>query len=330
MAPGLRWRAVGGPGGDRHTHRAADRPGHGQGHRRPVVRQPDCTTRARLTHRIDATQAAHRWRCGAGSTPTGPAANPSPQRRAAGPARQRCSSARCGMRCLTIPLGRTKELWRDRGAGRQRRSASRSTGTAVGRNPVSILVPCHRVIGANGSLTGYAGGLPRKERLLQHEGVLLDVKTLGPDRADRAGRDLGRLVPLHAPGRGRIRAAGAVRCCAWAAPRLFLLPLLVPGSGQARRRLRMRIGKRASAVVGVINSALPLCAVHAWPRWRSTPACRRSSTATAPLWGALIARPVAEATGCRHRAWLGLAIGFVGGALSRLGQGELARQASMA
>ena len=49
----------------------------------------------------------------------------------------------------------------------------RATGTAVGRNPVSILVPCHRVIGANGSLTGYAGGLPRKERLLQHEGVLL-------------------------------------------------------------------------------------------------------------------------------------------------------------
>ena len=49
----------------------------------------------------------------------------------------------------------------------------RATGTAVGRNPISILVPCHRVIGANGSLTGYAGGLPRKEKLLQHEGVLL-------------------------------------------------------------------------------------------------------------------------------------------------------------
>ena len=49
----------------------------------------------------------------------------------------------------------------------------RATGTAIGRNPVAVLVPCHRVIGANGSLTGYAGGLPRKERLLQHEGVLL-------------------------------------------------------------------------------------------------------------------------------------------------------------
>lgn len=52
-------------------------------------------------------------------------------------------------------------------------AVARATGTAVGRNPVSILVPCHRVIGANGSLTGYAGGLPRKEKLLQHEGILL-------------------------------------------------------------------------------------------------------------------------------------------------------------
>ncbi len=49
----------------------------------------------------------------------------------------------------------------------------RATGAAVGRNPVSIVVPCHRVIGADGSLTGYAGGLQRKQRLLQHEGVLL-------------------------------------------------------------------------------------------------------------------------------------------------------------
>lgn len=49
----------------------------------------------------------------------------------------------------------------------------RATGAAIGRNPVGVIVPCHRVIGADGSLTGYAGGLSRKERLLQHEGVLL-------------------------------------------------------------------------------------------------------------------------------------------------------------
>lgn len=73
---------------------------------------------------------------------------------------------------LAIPLGRTKsygEIAAQVGNG----AVPRATGAAVGRNPVSILVPCHRVIGANGSLTGYAGGLPRKEHLLQHEGVLL-------------------------------------------------------------------------------------------------------------------------------------------------------------
>ncbi|HET9976947.1 MAG TPA: methylated-DNA--[protein]-cysteine S-methyltransferase [Burkholderiaceae bacterium] len=76
---------------------------------------------------------------------------------------------------LRIPLGRTKTYGEiaaevaKSGLG----AVPRATGTAVGRNPVSILVPCHRVIGANGSLTGYAGGLPRKEHLLQHEGVLL-------------------------------------------------------------------------------------------------------------------------------------------------------------
>jgi methylated-DNA-[protein]-cysteine S-methyltransferase len=50
--------------------------------------------------------------------------------------------------------------------------AVRAAGLANGRNPVSIVVPCHRVIGSDGSLTGYGGGLPRKQWLLQHEGVL--------------------------------------------------------------------------------------------------------------------------------------------------------------
>jgi methylated-DNA-[protein]-cysteine S-methyltransferase len=50
--------------------------------------------------------------------------------------------------------------------------ASRAVGLANGRNPVSIVVPCHRVIGANGSLTGYGGGIERKRWLLEHEGVL--------------------------------------------------------------------------------------------------------------------------------------------------------------
>lgn len=48
-------------------------------------------------------------------------------------------------------------------------NATRAVGLANGRNPVAIIVPCHRVIGANGSLTGYGGGLERKTWLLEHE-----------------------------------------------------------------------------------------------------------------------------------------------------------------
>lgn len=51
--------------------------------------------------------------------------------------------------------------------------ASRAAGAAIGRNPVAIIVPCHRIVGSDGSLTGFAGGLKRKETLLQHEGALL-------------------------------------------------------------------------------------------------------------------------------------------------------------
>jgi methylated-DNA-[protein]-cysteine S-methyltransferase len=51
--------------------------------------------------------------------------------------------------------------------------AVRAVGHANGSNPISVVVPCHRVIGANGSLTGYGGGLARKQWLLRHEGVML-------------------------------------------------------------------------------------------------------------------------------------------------------------
>ena len=50
---------------------------------------------------------------------------------------------------------------------------TRAVGLANGRNPISVVVPCHRVIGADGSMTGYGGGIPRKEWLLRHEGALL-------------------------------------------------------------------------------------------------------------------------------------------------------------
>ena len=51
--------------------------------------------------------------------------------------------------------------------------AARAVGAAVGRNPLSVIVPCHRVLGRDGALTGYAGGLDRKRWLLQLEGVAL-------------------------------------------------------------------------------------------------------------------------------------------------------------
>lgn len=52
-------------------------------------------------------------------------------------------------------------------------SAVRAVGAANGANPVALIVPCHRVIGSNGSLTGYGGGLERKRWLLQHEGAVM-------------------------------------------------------------------------------------------------------------------------------------------------------------
>ncbi len=60
-------------------------------------------------------------------------------------------------------------------------SASRAVGAAVGRNPVSIIVPCHRVVGSSGALTGYAGGLDRKTALLRIE-AQRDVRAVAATR----------------------------------------------------------------------------------------------------------------------------------------------------
>jgi methylated-DNA-[protein]-cysteine S-methyltransferase len=67
-----------------------------------------------------------------------------------------------------IPPGATKSYGRiAKEIGRP--AASRAVGAANGANPIAIIVPCHRVIGAGGALTGYGGGLPRKQWLLDHE-----------------------------------------------------------------------------------------------------------------------------------------------------------------
>ena len=61
--------------------------------------------------------------------------------------------------------------------------AARAVGAAVGRNPISIIVPCHRVLGQDGSLTGYAGGLARKAALLQLEGAAVAADAHAPAMA---------------------------------------------------------------------------------------------------------------------------------------------------
>ena len=72
---------------------------------------------------------------------------------------------------LDIPFGTTRSY----GAVAQQvadRTKTRAVAAAIGRNPIGIVVPCHRVVGADGSLTGYAGGLDRKRWLLDHESTV--------------------------------------------------------------------------------------------------------------------------------------------------------------
>lgn len=75
-----------------------------------------------------------------------------------------------------IPLGETV-TYGELAARLGDRNLARRVGGAVGRNPLSIVVPCHRVVGADGSLTGYAGGLERKRFLLELEGAAVVAQT---------------------------------------------------------------------------------------------------------------------------------------------------------
>ena len=100
-----------------------------------------------------------------------------------------------------IPYGETVsygELARRIG----RPTASRAVGAANGRNPLAIVVPCHRVIGADGALTGYGGGLPVKETLLAHEqgiagGGALNGRHARKPQAEGMGHFPGRKPPIQ-------------------------------------------------------------------------------------------------------------------------------------
>jgi methylated-DNA-[protein]-cysteine S-methyltransferase len=83
---------------------------------------------------------------------------------------------RCWLALATIPYGQTVsygEQARRLGLGSDR---ARAVGAANGANPIPIVLPCHRVIGADGSLTGFGGGLHVKRFLLEHEGALLPLQ----------------------------------------------------------------------------------------------------------------------------------------------------------
>lgn len=79
-----------------------------------------------------------------------------------------------------IPYGKVitygeiaRQIAKERGLERM---SAQAVGGAVGHNPISVIVPCHRVIGSDGSLTGYAGGIDLKKMLLEHEGVFVHTK----------------------------------------------------------------------------------------------------------------------------------------------------------
>jgi methylated-DNA-[protein]-cysteine S-methyltransferase len=106
---------------------------------------------------------------------------------------RRLGQIRCGD---TVSYGRiAREIGRPQ--------AARAVGAAVGRNPISVIVPCHRVIGENGTLTGYAGGLHRKQALLDIEGIVL---------ASGAGRDAMNRATGAAPITGTADGATRASC----------------------------------------------------------------------------------------------------------------------
>ena len=76
-----------------------------------------------------------------------------------------------------VPFGRTI-AYRELAARAGRPGSIRAAGAATGRNPLSIVIPCHRIVGADGALTGYAGGLPRKRSLLELERSVLAAATV--------------------------------------------------------------------------------------------------------------------------------------------------------
>lgn len=92
-------------------------------------------------------------------------------------------------RLCSIPYGQLEtygQIAREMAAEQGGKMSAQAVGGAVGHNPIALIIPCHRVIGANGNLVGYGGGLVLKKRLLKYEGV--DIRTLhDPDQSKKKG-----------------------------------------------------------------------------------------------------------------------------------------------
>ena len=100
----------------------------------------------------------------------------------------------------TIPAGTTTS-YGALAARLNRPGGMRAVGLANGSNPVAVVVPCHRVIGADGSLTGYGGGLERKRWLLEHEGVdISGLKRTGRSESPQLTLKLARAIELERRG----------------------------------------------------------------------------------------------------------------------------------
>ncbi|MBK7976961.1 MAG: methylated-DNA--[protein]-cysteine S-methyltransferase [Deltaproteobacteria bacterium] len=114
-----------------------------------------------------------------------------------------------------IPFG-TTQSYREVAIRIGQPTATRAVGLANGRNPIAVIVPCHRVIGADGSLTGYGGGLRRKRILLDHEARCCgatgsEPAACGPDRGPLPAAARPHLMPgpscvTDAPGAGMGRS----------------------------------------------------------------------------------------------------------------------------
>jgi methylated-DNA-[protein]-cysteine S-methyltransferase len=104
-----------------------------------------------------------------------------------------------------VPYGQTMTYGQLAGEIRQP-TAARAVGLANGKNPVSIIVPCHRIIGSTGSLTGYGGGLAVKQYLLAHEQTVLRAAALSPGHDQHPSGSTAPTARLAGAGPGGRRA----------------------------------------------------------------------------------------------------------------------------